>query len=98
MNRDQPLSVAVEGEQLVVRIGIDTLAHSAGHCPQFYDYRTSRPDGPYKTIIDPEQLAKDVHRELLREEEDGSSPLSDLLDQAIVAAFYDGSAAFGEEP
>lgn len=35
--KDWPLRLKIENSQLVIRIGIDTLAHSAEHCPLFYD-------------------------------------------------------------
>lgn len=96
--RNAPLSACIEGNQLVVRIGIDTLAFSAEHCPRFYD--ADKPldaDGPYVRVTNKRELAKDIVRELLREEEDGTNPLHVLLDDAIEAAREDGSLGFEEE-
>lgn len=95
---DTPLKVKVEGQELVVRIGIDTLAFAAEHCPKFYDYDVHQgEDGPYVKVDDKKELAGDIVRALTHEEEDGSSPLSEMLDSAIEWAFNDGSIGFAEE-
>ena len=92
---DTPLRVDIEGEQLVIRIGLDTLAFAAEHCPEFYDYEKHQGStGPYRSVGDKLELAKDIVRALMHEEEDGSGPLSDLLDEMIVAASDDGSIGF----
>lgn len=94
--KNKPLTVAVEDNQLVVRIGLNTLEFAAEHCPLFYDDQ-KRPDPPYIHVTDRDELGKDVRRALLHEAEDGSTPISDVLDQAIMAAFEDGSEAFDYE-
>lgn len=95
MTKDQPLVAKIEGQQLVIRIGIDTLAYSAEHCPRLYDY--DKHDGPpYCKVVNKEELAMDVIHELEREQEDGTTPLHLLLDQAIIDAMDGGSAAFAE--
>lgn len=96
--KDRPLGIAIEGGELVIRIGIDTLKFAAEHCPRFYSEDVLRGAmGPYVTVTDAEELAKDVRRELFREEEDGSTPFGDLLDKCIEAARDDGSAGFADE-
>ncbi len=95
--KDRPLTVEVTKHELVIRIGINTLAFSAENCPRFYDGTVENADPPYVTILDNRQLAHDVCRELLSEAEDGSSPLSDVLDECIEAARDDGSEAFDYE-
>jgi hypothetical protein len=90
--KDQPLRCEVTDGQLIIRVGIDTLAHAAASCERFYVH--SKHSGPpYLTITDNEQFARDVARELESEEEDGSTPISDTLDDAIVAAHSEGSEA-----
>lgn len=92
---DTPLKAAIEDNQLVIRIGLRTLKHSAEHCPAFYDYETHKGGmGPYETIVDAQELACDVINAMLREDEDGSTPLSDLFDESIEFARHDGSLAF----
>jgi hypothetical protein len=92
---DTPLKCEIEGDELVIRIGINTLKHAAEYCPKFYDYEKCF-DPPFCRIIDANELAKDVRQELFREEEDGSSPIGDLLDECFNSAFEDGSLAFAE--
>ncbi len=95
MAADQPLRASLEGDELVIRIGTATLSHAAEHCPQLVP-QPGKSDPPYCKVDDPEMLVRDVCRELQREEEDGTTPLHDLLDEAIAAAFDDGSLAFEE--
>jgi hypothetical protein len=90
---DTPLKVEVENDQLVIRIGINTLAIAAENCPEFYQEN----DPPYVTVSDPLELANDVVRELSREQEDGTTPVHLLLDRAILAAFENGSLGFDDE-
>lgn len=95
---DLPLVCRVEGEQLVIRIGIDTLAFATEHCTTFYVEEQHANSGPpYCKVIDKGELATDIIRELLREREDGATPLSMLLDECIEAARDDGSLAFADE-
>lgn len=96
---DQPLKVSIEDDQLVIRIGIDTLAFAAEHCPRFYDYEKDqvRLGPPYAKVVDKPELAHDIIQAMTREEEDGSSPLSHFLDNVIVDAYEDGSLGFDDE-
>lgn len=90
---DLPLVCRIEREQLVIRIGIDTLAFATEHCERFYDHEQH--DGPpYCSVIDNAELAHDVQRALLDEREDGATPLSLLIDECTEAARDDGSLAF----
>ena len=82
-----PLTVGVEGDQLVIRIGVDTLAFcfEIGEDNQPYyeeagDYRRE-----YK-VIDKHKFAKGVVDGLRDEEEDGSTPLTRILDTAFIRA------------
>lgn len=96
--KDYPLKAEVEGDQLVIRIGLDTLAHAAEHCTLFYhEEKHMGAMGPYCNVADKDELAKDVIRAMTREDEDGSTPLSDMFDQAIEDAADDGSCAFTED-
>jgi hypothetical protein len=95
--KDHPLTCQIEGQQLVIRIGIDTLAFCAERCTKLYDYDKHRDSEKYCTVVNNEELANDVATELQREREDGATPLHFLFDNAIVAAMEDGSLAFKEE-
>ena len=89
-----PLRCRITKGKLIIEIGLDTLKDAVECCPIFYDDK-SRKEPPYINVLDSTQLAKDIARSLTSEEEDGSSPLTNLLDDAIADAFYDGSIAFG---
>lgn len=58
--KDQILKCGVEGDELVIRIGIDTLVFAAGLMPG---------DEPLPTVVNHEQFAHDVVAELNSEEE-----------------------------
>ena len=90
----QPLSVKVENDQLVIRIGIDTLAEAAefeGREP-FWQYDEIAGDFvQYWKIIDNKGWAEDVVHALKEESEDGSTFVTDLLDKACEEALDQGS-------
>jgi glutaredoxin len=90
--QDAPLSCKVEGECLVIEIGIRTLAHAASYSEWANRYDEARAD--YRrsfAIIDLHEYAKDVALQMQHEAEDGSSLLTKLIDEAMEAAVDDGS-------
>ena len=101
---ESPLQTKIENGQLVISIGINTLAYCAefeGREP-FWKYDDDKNDfvQVYK-IIDSKGWAEDLVRELNREEEDGSTPLTDLLDKMSENALDDGSLSVwcsGDDP
>jgi hypothetical protein len=96
--RDQPLQCRVEGDELVIRIGLDCLKMAAEYCPRFYNYEVHKGSvGPYETVEDINELASDIRCALTHEEEDGSSPLTELFDDAILAAAENGSIGFEDK-
>lgn len=89
---DSPLIVDREGDQVVVRIGVNTLIYAAERCNRFYDDDVHYgSEGPYINIIDRDEFIHDIIRALRSEEEDGSGPLPDLFDDAAERAVDDGS-------
>lgn len=92
---NRPLTIQIEEDELVIRVGVDTLALAASHSPYFFN-----PDEPYLEeymgIDNPYILMEDVIRELNKEKEDGTTPVHLLLDDAIYSAYEDGSLAFKE--
>lgn len=83
MNKlEQPLSCKVAGDVLCIEIGLARLNGNEHH-----------PNIPELPITDYKEWGKDIVRELTREEEDGSSPLINLLDSAISEAVDMGSSA-----
>lgn len=83
-NIDQPLKCSVERDELVVRVGVGTIAFcckkkNGGNVPDQIK------------IIDKHQFAKDIAYEMEREEENGDTPLRLLLDEVIQKAMDMGS-------
>lgn len=87
-----PLSVAVDRNELVIRIGVNTLAHAAVASDWATPYDDEENDFIRTfAIADPLQFAKDVAHALRDEREDGSSLLTDVLDKAAQEAINQGS-------
>ena len=89
--KDLPLQCKIEGEELVVRIGIDVIAYAAENIPELFAQEDQL------RVCDKMEFAKDVCIELLSEEEDGSGPLSNVLDKAAISAWENGSLGCYEE-
>lgn len=82
-----PLTVGVEEDQLVIRIGVDTLAFcfEVGDENQPFDEEANDYRRAFK-VIDKHKFAKGVAYGLQDEEEDGSTPLTKILDDAFIKA------------
>jgi hypothetical protein len=89
LNPDCPLKASIEGSNLVIRIGISTLAFAD------MEAQKNAPENFGKTklskITNEGGFAKDVIHELLSENEIGESMLTDLLDKATSEARNNGS-------
>lgn len=85
-----PLTAGVEGDQLVIRIGVDTLAFcfEIGEENQPYDEKAEDYRREWK-VTDKHKFAKGVAIGLMVDEEDGSTPLSNLIDAAYIRAVED---------
>ena len=95
MSIDQNLNIAIECDELVIRIGIETLVHAFEHSPDNQDAARD-----YKNIFkvtDPKVWAKDVCQALCDEEEDGSTVVTRLFDSACMTATESGSLGI-EDP
>jgi hypothetical protein len=93
----RPLEVRVADAQLVIAIGVQTLAHAVTCSDWANPYDEQANDYLRRfAIVDAEAFAKDVARAMLDEKEDGSTPLSDFLDKVSAAAVDDGSEATDE--
>lgn len=84
LNPDQPLDVGIMGKCFIIVIGVDTLKFAAEHCD----------DNPRLEVIDTLQLCHDTALEMLKEEENGSTILTDMMDKAVSNACDNGSTAF----
>ena len=85
-----PLTTGVEADQLVIRIGVDTLAFcfEVSEDNQPYDEKAGDFRRSWK-VTDKHKFARGVAFGLLDEEEDGSTPISRILDAACIRAIED---------
>ena len=81
------MQIKVEGSELVIRLPIDDLvfAFEAGDENQPFDEKVNDFRRSFK-VSDKSQFAKGVALGLRDEEEDGSTPLTRILDQAFIYA------------
>jgi hypothetical protein len=79
---ESPLCCKLRGGVLQIEVGLSRLNGNERH-----------PTIPEMKIVSPRVWGEDIIRELEREEEDGSSLLTNLFDNAITAAFDYGSIA-----
>jgi hypothetical protein len=94
MPLQQPLSVWVETDQLVIRIGKRVLAVAAERSDFYNPFDPVQNDYVQRyRVVDIHEFAKDVRIELQREEEDGSTMLTDLLDKVFLRVLERGSEA-----
>jgi hypothetical protein len=94
---DKPLDVTIERDALVIRIGIGVLAHAVTYSN--WANRWNEDEDEYIrefAIEDAHQFAKDVGNMMEREEEDGSSLLTNFIDKASEEAVNDGSLGLSE--
>lgn len=93
-----PLTVKVEDGALVIRIGVQTLAHAVTYADWANPYDEKADDYLRDfAIVDAPQFAADVMHAMLDEREDGSTPLSDFLDKTSQAAIDEGSLGLHED-
>lgn len=91
------LEVYVLDGKLVISIGIDTLAWAAEHSDYFNPYLPNKGNWLQTLrVSDHLEFAKDIATELRRENEDGSSPITLLLDKMIVESCEQGSLGIEE--
>ncbi len=69
----------VDGD-LVIRVSVGTLAHAALHSDHFF---ACAEQGTPLKITNEDEFAKSVVRALNREGEDGSTPITRMLDRAF---------------
>ena len=82
---NEPLTVEVVNGKLVIHVGINTLAFCAN--PEVGGSVNFR-------VLNKWALAKDVAEQLQCQKEDGSTPVTDMLDQAMIDASHNGSDGF----
>lgn len=88
----QLLNVSIDGEAIVIRLPFDALRHAVENCPDLEEVDDEGDFAP-PIVTDLPAFAKDVVTALGYEEEDGTTPVHRLFDEAFVAAIEAGSAA-----
>lgn len=84
-----PLRCERDVDLIDMKVGFDTLRFAAENHPDLWD-GYSGSDVPNVKITDIKDFAAAVVREINREEEDGSTLLTRMLDQAILNAVDQG--------
>lgn len=80
--------------KLVISLSIETLAHAARNSEFFFNCAEN---GIKLTITDEAAFAESVARGLNREEEDGSTPIIRMLDEAVEWVSEQGEEGIEEE-
>lgn len=88
LTRNIPLRCKVADQFVSIEIGIDTLKAAAERHDDFWQPQT---DKFALVVTDSDLFARAVRVELIRESEDGSTPLSRMLDAAIREAVEQGA-------
>lgn len=91
--KDRPLSVAITGDVLTISIGVETLAEAVQRGPW---WPWDADSGVACRVCDTGLFSQDLLRELMREGEDGSTPVTRLLDAAGIDAMDQGSEGVTE--
>jgi hypothetical protein len=86
----EALSVSIEGDHLVIRIGIDCLCNIT---EMAVTWPAKNEDGEPCKIIDRKQFLKQLAGELEREDEQGATPIHLAFDQAALGVMESGSEA-----
>lgn len=87
MSKDQELTIEIIDDKLVISIGISTLLHAI----TFREDLFPDEETPKIKIVDENIFAKDVLFELQNEEEDGTTLVHKMFDEAGTNAMEQGS-------
>lgn len=85
--KDQPLTIEVSDGRLIISVGVETLkyCHNLSEGERDVDFEQGF------RIGDALGFAKDMAAQLRKEQDDGTTPVHLLIDQAIQDAADDGS-------
>jgi hypothetical protein len=96
-NPDRPLAVYVKDDELVIRIGIKTLAwafdHEEGN--NVWDQDRELFIQSWK-VSDPQVFAEEVAIAMNSEEENGATPVTEFFDKMCYSALDDGAMGIEE--
>lgn len=79
--------VSIEGDEIVIRVPILALPDAFKYCDYVEGFD---PEGPRPCVTDAAVFARELLGELQREEEDGSTVVTEMLDDAMRAAVENG--------
>lgn len=96
---DNGLHAKIEEGEIVIRVGINTIKWAVEHHEESQPYNEESGEYEQRWIVtDPMEFAKDVKNAMLKEEEDGTTPLIEFLDKMCMDAIEDGSIGTEEAP
>lgn len=85
---DLPLTSVLNGERIDLSLGIGTLRHAAENHPDLYN--PDKPNEPAVDVTDATEFAMVVVEEINREDEEGNTLLTRMIDKAILQAVENG--------
>lgn len=88
MAKNRVLTVALEGGELVIRIGINALRVAAEGSEDFHGAEGAR----YVRVFDADRFAAGIVEELKDEAEDGTTHVHEMFDKAFRRAIDNGIA------
>lgn len=86
-----PLNINIENDELVIRIGIDTLTCATEYCPSLATWSDEKNDFRKVTVTDKIVWAKEVIDKLKEEAEDGTTLVHIMFDTAFTNAVENGA-------
>ena len=87
------IDAKIENGNLLISISIDTLVNASNYSQYFFDCKE---DGINLVISDKDKFAKSVANALNLEEEDGGTPITRMLDEAIIWVSEQGEEGIEE--
>ena len=92
MSKKQPLTVEIKNDELVIRMGFETLECALKYMEKNNPYDDLKEDFvQLYSVVEPNELSKDMISTMTKEEEDGSTLLTEFLDTIIWEAIEQGS-------
>lgn len=89
--RDAPLTVSIRDGQLRITVGIDTIKYAVEIDPSLSRYDDETGDFIEPTLTDIDTFVVGMQRALEREDEQGSTLVHQILDQAALWAIEQGA-------
>lgn len=87
---DECVSVAIEGDQLVIRMGINYVQHAGETYVDFVGETSNGDEINTLQVTDARVFCQEIVKELQEEQEDGTTLVHIALDEAIRNAMENG--------